>query len=314
MTRGDRRVWLLAAIAALALFIPACGEPSAMTRRPGPRIVALSPGLGVTLRDLGWAPWIVGRHAFDAALDPSIPVCGDQLAIDYEALLRARPTHVLLEWGSRPLPDRLEALAREHGWIVRSWAMLSLADIRRGIPEIDAALRGGMSESTAPVQAPPPDAADRLLARLEEAVRPRPGLALAGKVLLLVGLSPPSALGPGSWHDEALRSMGAMPALDAGAAYQQLDFEDVLRLRPDAVVIFAPRGAGRAPGDGPGPVMDRLGRLGALDVPAFRTGRVALIDDPACLTPGSGVIAMAEALARALEGFARGGDATMPPR
>ena len=75
----------------------------------------LSPALAVIVRDLGLEANIVARHGFDIVLDKSIPVAGDQSGLDYEILLTAKPTHVLLEWGQREIPRRLGELMVERG-------------------------------------------------------------------------------------------------------------------------------------------------------------------------------------------------------
>src|SRR5262245_61348101 len=113
-----------------ALWATAARRPPAPAPDGGPRIVALSPAVAVILRDLGLADRIVGRHGYDFVLNKSVPVCGDQAGgIDYETLLRARPTHVLIESGARETPGRLTELAEEHHWAVESLRMLTLDDI-----------------------------------------------------------------------------------------------------------------------------------------------------------------------------------------
>jgi hypothetical protein len=94
-----------------------------------PRIVALRPALAIILRDLGLESHIVGRHAYDMVLPPSVPVCGNQTGIDYEALIGVQPTDVLLQWGRRELPGRLQTLAREHRWAVSDYELLALDDV-----------------------------------------------------------------------------------------------------------------------------------------------------------------------------------------
>lgn len=46
-----------------------------------------------------------------------------------------------------------------------------------------------------------------------------------------------------------------------------------------------------------------LGRIGTLDIPAVRAGRLALIDDPLSLTPSSAMIGFANELAGILEAW-----------
>src|SRR5688572_2242849 len=101
---------LFAIVLALAgLGVCACDRsapapgPATADRAGPPRVVALSPGLAVTMRDLGLGDLLAGRHGFDAWSDPALPVCGDQSGLDYERLLAVRPTHILVQWGQRDL-------------------------------------------------------------------------------------------------------------------------------------------------------------------------------------------------------------------
>ncbi len=260
----------------------------------GPRLVALSPAIAVILRDLGVADRIVGRHAFDLVLDRSIPSCGDQAGIDYEALITTRPTHVLLEWGSRPLPERLTQLAQNNGWTLRSYPLLSLADI--------VACAGAVAEESGAE----PARASELLDRMDAAWSLRTtDLTRAGRVLLLGAVAPPSALGPGSFHHQILARIGGTPAITEGAPYITLDAEDVLRLAPDAIILILPRAPGTpASTHGSSGVIRLLGRVGTLDIPAVKTGRVALIDDPLAHTPSTAMIALADEMARILGAWA----------
>lgn len=287
MMRG--LAWLSAVV--LAVVLGGCGGKASPPPPPGVRIVALSPALAVTARDLGLEDRIVGRHAYDLVLDPSLPSCGDQAGIDYEALLRASPTHVLIQWGSRELPARLGALAGERGWVILNYNPLTLEEVRATM--LNMALRLGAEESRA--------------AELERAMsaawRKREGL-FAGRVLLLGAADPPSAFGPGSWHDQALRAIGGVPAVVSGSPYITLDAEDVLRLAPDAIVLISP-----GPRDGPARAWTpkelgrELRRVGALEIPANAAERLALIDDPLAHTPSTAMIGFAEELARVLESW-----------
>ena len=68
---------------------PASSKPAAAAGTP--RIAAISPALAITLRDLGLAGSIVGRHAWDMALDLSVPMVLDSGRIRAE-LGYAEPT------------------------------------------------------------------------------------------------------------------------------------------------------------------------------------------------------------------------------
>jgi ABC-type Fe3+-hydroxamate transport system substrate-binding protein len=119
---------ILASGAMLALG--ACRRLAPSAAR-GERVVVLSPALAATLKDLGVSDLVVGRHGWDMALDPGLPVCGDQSGIDYEALLAAHPTVVIIELNPRDVPDRLVELARTNGWELLNLPALGLDDVVR---------------------------------------------------------------------------------------------------------------------------------------------------------------------------------------
>lgn len=297
---------------ALCFFAAACREAASSPGAPapserentGPRIVALSPAIAVALRDLGLADLIVGRHGFDAWTDQSVPVCGDQSGIDYEALLAVRPTHVLVQWGQREIPSRLADLASRRGWRLRSFNPLSLDEVR----SMAAALWDEFAPGAA--NRGDGDAPPAWPAAMDAAWSPRePDLAAAGRVLILHGVSPPNALGPGSFHLQVLERLGAKPAVTHGSPYITLDLEDVRALAPDAIILLSPRPPG-APARSQSPTPDELaaalGPLARLDVPAVRSGRIAVIDDPECLLPSTSMVRFADDLARILEAWAAG--------
>lgn len=286
-----RRALILVAVAALTL--PACRRAAPLPAPPStPRIVALSPALAIMLRDLGVSNQVVGRHGWDMVLDKSVSVCGDQAGIDYEALLRVAPTHILLEWGGRPLPSRLGEMAGEHHWEVTNYTLLTLDDLQAAAADLQRRFAPGV-----------PSLSDRMAAAWS---RRGDGFGHAGRVLLLLSADPPAALGPGSFHQQILERIGGTPAIAEGKPYITMDAEDVLRLAPDAIILIAPRSADAPARPAPAStdeVRALLGRVGALDIPAVRDGRLALIDDPLALTPSSAMIGFADELARILEGW-----------
>ncbi len=284
-------------LAATAIALAACDrrEPAAATPAPAvpaavvspQRVVVLSPALAVIVRDLGYADLVVARHAYDDVLARELPAVGDQAGIDYEALLRVKPTHLLLQWGARDVPERLTQLAQSNGWQVTNSNPLTLADIERSVREIDAALAGGAS---------PTPAADAMLRGLEEIRAPRDAGAGFGPVLLLASVDPPAALGPGSCHDEILRGVGGEPALTQGTPWMELSREDIVRLNPRAIILVRPHSArGVTDADG---APDERGTdvwqpLRGLGLAAVDDNRVAVIDDPEGLLPSTSMIRVA---------------------
>lgn len=315
---------------ALILALGSCGRsPSgtggasgaAAPEHQDPRIVALSPAIAHMLVGLGLEDRIVGRHDWDLVLRRDVPAVGSQDGIDYEALLRADPTDILLEWGSRPLPERLTSLAGERGWTVRNYgSMLTLDDIARTLDDLSLAYaepfedRPGEMGLKNATTLDPTERFERPLPseRLARAWRDRgPPVRRAGRVLLLGVIDPPSAMGPGSFHQQILERIGGTPAITRGAAWQEMDAEDVLRLAPDGIVLVLPRTPGpdeafEAPAT---PTTDeligRLGAVGRLDIPAIRAGRVALIDHPLAHLPSTSMADFADELAAILERWGR---------
>ncbi len=293
---------LVTLLALSALLIPACAEGAPENGESDgrtPRVAALSPALGVILRDLGLERHVVGRHAFDETLPDSIPVVGDQSGIDYEALARVRPTHVLLEWGARELPTRLVRIADERDWTLESYPMLTLGDIRAAA----RSLASQIGDDAAAARA------ERLLREMNRAWAPAPELtARAGRTLPLYWTDPPGAAGPGSFHVQMLESMGITTALREGAAYIELDLERVKRLAPDSILLFMP-------GADPARLDELLGPLSRLDLDAVRAGRVAVISHPLALSPSTGLIEVARELRRAIQEWAplEGGEPLTPP-
>lgn len=257
-----------------------------------PRLVALSPAIAIMLKDLGREDLVVGRHAFDMVLPKTVPVCGDQQGIDYESLLSVRPTDVLMQWGARDLPPRLVELSRQNGWAVADYRLLALDDVVAAAADL-ASHYGGSAG---------------LVERMRAAWAPHPGrFTAAGRVLLLESVDPPAALGPGSFHQQILERIGGTPAIARGKPYMTLDAEAVLAMAPDAIIVLAPREAGAEPvAWTPEQVRARLGRLGELDIPAVKNGRLAVIDDPLGLTPSTALLGVTDKMERMLGAWVEG--------
>jgi ABC-type hemin transport system substrate-binding protein len=270
---------ILASGAMLALG--ACRRLAPSAAR-GERVVVLSPALAATLKDLGVSDLVVGRHGWDMALDPGLPVCGDQSGIDYEALLAAHPTVVIIELNPRDVPDRLVELARTNGWELLNLPALGLDDVVRVTRTLEDRFSPGAG------------LADRLAGLSGGAG----GLARAGRVMLIAGEQPIAALGPGSVHHDLLVRLGAEPAVREGGPYQELDAEDMVTLAPECAVVLLPR----SPGSASGPALTsaeiaaRPGLALLRNTPAAERGRLAIIDDPLCLTPSTSLLRVASEL------------------
>lgn len=298
-TRVPSRVRTIPVIPTLALACAAlagCGDETRPDRddHDTPRIAALAPSVASTLVDLGLEDLVVARHGYDLALDPALPVAGDQSGLDYEALARARPSVVLLDWGARALPDRLTHLLDTWGGEVVRVPMTTLDDMRAAFA--DLADRFGVRDILTPA--------------LDDALAPDPARARAGRVLLLMNTDPPEALGPGAHHHETLVALGGLPALaEDDGPWVRLDAEDLVRLAPDAIVLIRPR----APRADTAQATPDWGLVARLDLPGVRAARLAVIDDPDALLPGSPAIRFARALGERLDAWGDADPALSPP-
>jgi ABC-type Fe3+-hydroxamate transport system substrate-binding protein len=246
---------------------------------------------------------VVGRHQWDMVLPDTLPVCGDQNQIDLEALIAARPTHVITQWGQRDLPAAYLDLADRSGWQTHDARLLSLDDIEREVTELGRFL--GLD---------PHGPMDHMRIRLSQALSrrgPDDGtFSRAGRVLLLGAVDPPAALGPASCHAQALERVGGRPAITEGGAWIELDREDLLALAPEGIIAVIPRAPGARvtspfvlTGEA---ALDRLPLLRGLDLAAVRSGRVALIDDPLALTPSTHIAGFADQVVEVLTGWDTG--------
>jgi len=279
----------------LALVTTGCGNsrPAPMPRPGGAsdaRLVVLSPAMGVILTDLGARSVIVGRHDVDQVLT-DLPACGHQGGIDYETLLAVRPTHVLIEWGARPLPERLVTLAAANGWTIERHDLRTLGDITSTSDQLQREFGAAGDE---PLSA----ALERSWARSDKP------LGRAGTVLLLGATAPPGAIGPESCHYEILTRLGARPAIREGAPWIELDSEDLIALAPDAIVLIEPQPGGTGIAAVGPEALDRLGVIASLDIPAVRDGRVAVLDGVSYLTPSTAMAQFAADLRTVLEDWA----------
>jgi ABC-type hemin transport system substrate-binding protein len=299
----------VASIVVVVVAVAVMGVVAWMAKAPGSRastedetdgnvrIVVLSPALAVTMVDLGLESSIVGRHGWDYVLDKRVPVCGDQAGIDYETLLRAKPTHVVLEWGRRELASKLVEMAEREGWKLLDFDLLTVQEIGESVVALAREFDGLVDVRRPELEGAGGSSAQDLVERMF----PRGGETFGGRVLLLWPSSPPAAVGPGSFHQEILERVGGVAAIEEGSAYIELDAEDVLGLAPDGIVLIAAREVGSEAREYSWEQIEAmLGAIAGLDVPAVRERRVAVVDDPLVLTPSTAMIDFQRALVEVL--------------
>jgi ABC-type Fe3+-hydroxamate transport system substrate-binding protein len=264
------------------------------------RMVVFSPAIGVMLQGLGFEDKIVGRHSYDTALSKTIPVVGSHIEIDYEILITVEPTDLFFEINTTEIPDRVSQLADEHEWQIWTYELKTLDDIAQGVDDLYLKLVGF----------PEPEPRTELLdfevnptsrfdielpsARLARSWSPMGRSASnAGRMLILAGVDPPGAMGPGSFHAQMIERLGVKPALTTGGMWQELDLEDIISLNPDSIILFMPKTDDPADLIGEPVVMSqeeifaKLGAISSLDISAVRKNQIAVVEHPLGLLPST---------------------------
>jgi ABC-type Fe3+-hydroxamate transport system substrate-binding protein len=260
------------------------------------RIVSLSPALSRTLVDFGLERSIVGRTPWCDAVDASVPVVGDLYNLDYEAVVRLGPTHVLIQPPSTGVDQALIELGEQRGWTIGQWKLDSISDIEAMVTGLPALLAGE-----------DPSLLDRLTRRSADiqnamalSISPRGLQVFRGRTLVVVGYDPPMAFGPGTYMHDLLAAMGGRNAIHSGA-YVSLTLEDVVRLDPEAIIVIDPHA--REQDD----ARAILGPLADAPIAAVRTDRVARLTNPGAIAPSTAIVEVADELRAILVSFAAGG-------
>lgn len=276
------------------------------------RLVVMSPAIAVILQDLGLEDSIVGKHAWDMVLSDSVPVVGSEEGIDYEAMIRVRPTQIIFQRSSAGVPKKLQEMADKQSWVIRTMALDTLDDIAISADDLFMQFVGVREQ--APGEIDP-------TVRFTDTTMPSEGLARAwadrgpiadraGRVLVLAGVDPPGAMGLGSFHHQLIVRLGATPAITEGGMWQELDLEDIVRLNPDSIVLFSPRQPDAsdlfAPiGEEPADHSKLFGKIAELKINAVKHDRLAVIDDPLALVPGTNMGRVGEELGEIFERWAQ---------
>ena len=323
MHRIVNRLLILGALVLVGCSKPAeepvggAGDDGAEPAAVESRFVVFSPAIGVMLRDLGFEDSIVGRHSYDSALSRSIPVVGSHIDIDYEMLITLSPTDVFFEINTIEIPERVRTLAAANDWQIWTYELKTLDDIAVTFDDLYLKLVGFEDapkndenflvmdlDPTAKFDIDLPSA--RLARSWSDLGAPARN---AGKTLVLAGIDPPGAMGPGSFHAQLIDRLGVAPAIVDGGMWQELDYEDIIALAPDSILIFAPKPMGDIEliGEptvlGWDEILEQVGGLGELPIPAVEARRIAIIDHPLGLLPSSSLGVVADEVARAIQGW-----------
>lgn len=255
------------------------------------RIVSLSPAISRTLVDLQLDHLIVGRTPFCDSLSRSVPIVGDLYDLNWEALVRVSPTHVLVQPPASGVSSALVREASARNWTLASWHIDDVDDILTLLRDLPETL---FSDGRSELLRETTGRASELTQKIRASLSPR-GDVFTGSVLLLIGLDPVTAFGEGTYLHDLLLALGGRNAITV-RGYPQLTFEDLVRLKPEAVILVQPGGS---------PDAVRTDQLNRFDIPAVKADRVAVLTHPDALLPSSAVASVADELAVILESVAR---------
>jgi len=288
-------------LVALALTMTSCERPSARSAANADddtlRIVSLSPAISRTLVDFELDERIVGRTQFCASIDPSVPVVGSLLDLDYERVLKLRPTHVLVQPSlAQGVDPRLRELAESHGWVIGEFPGLNdIDDVDAMILKLPELLFADTSDARRDAAA----RAAEISTNIAAALRPDLQSPWHGGTLLVASVDPVLVFGTQTYLGDVLTALGGVNA--AGSpGWSELSLEDIVRLDPEAIVLVRERAV-------EGDVRSAAGPLASLPIRAVREDRIAALVHPDVNLPSSGVIGVAHALREVLNELASPG-------
>lgn len=245
--------------------------------------------------DLGLGDHVVGRTPWCAAVDGSVPTVGRLDDADFEALLRVRPTHLLIQPSAGGMHPELRRLAERHGWTTFEQRLNTIDDIERAMAGIAAALGEGLAEAE---RALLPGALERWRTALRDVLPARSNDTVRARVLLTMPGDPALVFGRSTYLHDIIERLGFENAANV-EGWASLSLEDLARLDPEVLVIVR----ANAPMDEA--PLALAGPLGSLPIRAVYEGRIIILRHPEAVLPSSAIVEVArevrEAMARVLE-------------
>jgi ABC-type Fe3+-hydroxamate transport system substrate-binding protein len=220
----------------LSVLLLGCGQPAAPPAgdQPPERIISLAPNITDTLLELGLEGRLVGVSRFSSGKEnPGLPMVGDFLNINYEAVVSLQPDLVVLEQSSDDQKARLENL----GIPYLETGSLTIDDVFDSIHTI-----GEVCEVE--------EQAAELIARMERQIdaarnmpNPRPRILLAFSDFSgREKVEQVYAFGAACIHSELLEIAGGDNAVTDSRPSVMLSREAVIRLNPELIIELSAGG------------------------------------------------------------------------
>lgn len=271
------------ALVAIVVCVACSKHDPPAAPREARRVVSLSPATTEALFAIGAGDRVVGRTRFcdwpPEAL--KLPAVGGFVDADVEAILERGPDLVV---GARgPSAARVEDKLAARGiatWFPAAESIAAVNDLIAGLGQ----RTGRADDARRTVEA--------MRTRLESIDRALSGEARV-RVLVVVGLAPIVAAGPGSFLSEMIAHAAATNAVGDGGSWPVLGFERVVEIDPEIVVDASA-------GESGGATRIHADSAGWSGVRAVQEGRVVPMGDERVLRPGPRLAEGVAALARAL--------------
>ncbi len=271
---------VLPGVIAVAFCCASCGKEGvdgggagstgvAATQAGVPRIVSTVPAATLNLVLIGAAGELVGVSKYDLKYLPeeekTLPVVGDYEMMNYEELVKLKPTVLVIQTAESRIPPRLkETAAAEHIQIL-NMHFESVEDIWTSTAELGKA--AGM-EAAAEAAI---DGAKKELAEIQAEYKNAPH----PKVAYLVSPSDMVISGGKTFVHEMIEMAGGDDVGPiAGDQYPTFGRETLVRLQPEVLLLGAVEEEAAAEND------PRSAKWASLPVPAAKDHRVYLVTDP----------------------------------
>lgn len=227
----------------LAILIVGCRPQIPDDQTQDLRIISLSPALTGMLEDAGLGDAIVGRSSWCVLRtrdQADVPAVGDLHDRNWEAIIRLQPSHVFIQADTIEQDAALLDLSREHGWNPHAWPLKGIGDIKRVLDELPATII-----SSGPIFDQTLARCRSLAGQLDDSMNPTQ-IGRGRRILIVNDQTPPLAWGQGTYLDEMLATTGASNAI-VRDGWRQLSIEDVVRLKPDLVLVVASESSDERP-------------------------------------------------------------------
>ncbi|MAT80254.1 MAG: hypothetical protein CMJ29_01240 [Phycisphaerae bacterium] len=221
----------------ILICLTCCSKPQeSSVPHEGPRIVSLSPAMTSALEDAGLGPYLVGRSNWCRPMTRSldeIPAVGDLHERDWEALIRISPTHVFFQSEDVSSDQAMVELAAQQNWALQAWPLRTIGDIKKMLDDLPSTIQFENQEKNQNLLL----RCDQLGASLIQSISPTP-IASGQRVLIVNDGVPPLAWGTTTYLGEMLEATDAENVAGEGG-WKTLSMEDVVRLRPDLIIVVS---------------------------------------------------------------------------